>query len=168
MHLVLLRRESWQEMHIPRLVSLHLQRARCERPLLTLQNMEVIICGVEARVALCAEGGAEDDQVLRNRRVYNVHSAHCAARVVEQPLRRLAVRELPVCGRGGVAGIDVKRNDGRRVRLGEVREDVLDHAVCVVWGGGYGGLREFMQECGIEDIPPGLVLRVGQRDIFEQ
>lgn len=33
---------------------------------------------------------------------------------------------------------------------------MLNHAVCVVGGGGYRGLRELVQEGGVEDIPPGL------------
>ena len=86
MHLVLLGYTATHEVHVTRLVALHLQRARLERPLLADEDVEVVVGGVEARVALGAERRAKDDEVLGDARVDDVHRAHRAAGVVEHPL----------------------------------------------------------------------------------
>ena len=39
-------------MHFPRAIPLHLQRTRAERPLLALEDVEVVVGGVHTRVAL--------------------------------------------------------------------------------------------------------------------
>ena len=55
-------------------------------PLLACQDMEVVIGSVAASVALGANGGTEDDEVLGDAGVDDVHGAHGAAGVVEDVL----------------------------------------------------------------------------------
>lgn len=153
MHLILLRRKPRQEMHIPGPIHLFLQCTRRERPLLANQDIKVVIRSMQPRVPLRAQGRPEDNEVLRDRRVDDVHCAHRTARVVEHPFRRLAVREVRR-REGGVARVE--GDNGGGVGRSEVRQDVRDHTVGGVWGGGDGGLRELVQEGGVEDVPTGL------------
>ena len=110
-HLILLHLAPPEEVHAPSRVALHRQVGRVERPLLTDQDIEVIVGGVDARVPLRPERRPEHDQVLRHARVQDEHRAHCAARVVKHPLGR----------------VRVERDLGGGVGRGEVRDDVLDH-----------------------------------------
>lgn len=72
-------------MHAALWVPLHRQRVcRCG-PLLALQDVEVVVGGVSAGVAFCAERRSEDDQVFGYAGVDQVHGAHGAAGVVEEP-----------------------------------------------------------------------------------
>lgn len=57
------------------------------RPLLALEDIEVVVGRVPAAVALGAQRRAKDDQVLGDAGVDDVHAPHGAARVVEHPLR---------------------------------------------------------------------------------
>ena len=111
-HLVLLGDTTAHEVHVPRLVPLHLQRARLERPLLTNEDMEVVVGGVEARVALRTKWRAKDDEVLGDARMDDVHRAHRAAGIVEHPFGAVRVDRYARVGIGG----------------GEIGEDVRDHA----------------------------------------
>ena len=85
MHLVLLGDATPHEVHVAWPIPLHLERTGLERPLLTDEDVEVVVCGVEARVTLRAERRTKDDEILGDARVYDVHRAHRAARVVEHP-----------------------------------------------------------------------------------
>ena len=87
---------------------------------------------------------AEDEDILGDARVDNVHRAHRAARVVERPLLRVGVQP------------DVGGSVGRS----EVCDDVLRHERGVVrgWCGGDGGLRELVQALGVKDVPPVLYI----------
>ena len=83
------------EVHVTGVVPLHLQRARLERPLLSDEDVEVLVGGVEAQVSLCTERRAKDDRVLRDARV---RRANRAARVVEDPFRAVRVdRDARAC-----------------------------------------------------------------------
>ena len=147
-HLVLLGDATTHQVHVTGTVPLHLQRARLERPLLPDEDVEVVVGGVEARVSLRTERRAKDDQVLRDARVDHVHRAHRAARVVEDPFR--AVR--------------VDRDARARVRRGQIRDDVRDHARRVVGRCGERGQLELVQMDRIKDIPSILEAYVVSRD----
>jgi hypothetical protein len=112
MHLVLLGDTTAHEMHVTRSIPLHLQRARLERPLLADEDMEVVVGGVKARVALRTERRAEDDKVLGDARVDDVHRAHRAAGIVEHPFGAVRVDGYARVGIGG----------------GEIGDDVRDQA----------------------------------------
>ena len=101
MHLVLFGDTTAHEVHVTRSIPLHLQRARLERPLLTDKNVEVVIGGMKARVALRAERRAKDDEVLGDARVDDVHRAHRAAGIVEHPLGAVRVERYACVGIGG-------------------------------------------------------------------
>lgn len=77
-------------------VTFHFEVSSSERPLLSLKDVatrpgsfsvhglkkvgcssQVIVCGVSPSVTLGAERRTENNQVLGNRCVNNVHSAHC-------------------------------------------------------------------------------------------
>ena len=122
------------EVHVTGVVPLHLQRARLERPLLSDEDVEVLMGGVEAQVSLRTERRAKDDQVLRDARV---RRAHRAAHVVEDPFRAVRVdRDARAC-----------------VRRGQIGDDVRDHARCVVGRCGERGRLELVQMDRIKDIP---------------
>lgn len=100
MHLVLLGDTTAHEVHVTRSVPLHLQRARLERPLLADEDMEVVVGGVKARVALRTERRAKDDEVLGDARVDDVHRAHRAAGIVEHPFGAVRVDRYARVGVG--------------------------------------------------------------------
>lgn len=85
-----------------------------------------------ARVTLCAERRSENDEVLGDGGVDDVHGAHGAAGVVEDPF---------------FVGVYVMG-----VGLGEVRGDVVDYGAGVVAVGGDGGLGEGVERGGVEDV----------------
>lgn len=128
--------------HAPGLVHLHLQCTRAKRPLLAAQDVEVVVGGVQARVPLRAQRRPEDDEVLGDRRVDDVHRTHRAAGVVEDPLV-LARVERDHFSCGGVL----------RVGRGKVGDDVGDHGARVVAVRGHRCLRELVEGFGVENIP---------------
>jgi hypothetical protein len=137
-HLVLLCNATTQVVHVAGPVSLHLERARLERPLLADEDVEVVVCGMEARVTLRAERRPKDDEVLRDARVHDVHRAHRPTRIVENPLR----------------AVGVDRHASRaRVRRGEIRDDVRDHPRRIVGRCGQRGKLKLVQMDRIKDVP---------------
>ena len=136
-HLVLLHMPTRQVVHVARAVNLHGEVRGIERPLFPNENVEVVVRGVHARVALGTDGRAEDDEVLGDARVDDVHRAHRAPSVVEHPLR----------------GVGVEGDDGGRVFRGEVGDDVGDNSVNVIWVCLDRILGEGVEGLGIEDIP---------------
>ena len=116
MHLVLLGDAAAHEVHVAGAVPLHFERTRLERPLLPNEDVEIVVGGVQARVALGTKRRAKDDEVLGDAGVDDVHRAHRAARIAEHPF--------------GAVGVD---GDARgRVGRGDVGEDVRYHARRVV------------------------------------
>lgn len=103
--------------------------------------MEIIIGGVTASVALCAQGCAEYNEVLGYGSVDDVHGAHCPAGIVEDPLafeRRDLLRVFLLFGEGEVgAGVGVVgewvRCDVGAVGFLKASDDVVGYA-----GGGIG------------------------------
>jgi hypothetical protein len=136
-HLVLLHRPADEVVHRALGVPLHDERVPRRRPLLTLEDVEVVVRRVPARVSLGAQRRAEHDQVLGHARVQDVHAAHGAAGVVEDPLgrerrdllRRALLRRERREGRrrGRVRGEWVRRHV-RRVRAPQARGDVVHDA----------------------------------------
>lgn len=61
------------------------EATRSESPLFSLEDMEEIIGGVETTVTLCAQGCTEEDKILSDAGMNDVHGPHGAARVVEDP-----------------------------------------------------------------------------------
>jgi hypothetical protein len=137
MHLVLLGDTTAHEVHITRLVPLHLQGARLERPLLAHEDMKVVVGGVKARVSLRTEWRAKDDEVLCDARVDDVHRAHRAAGIVEHPFGAVRVDRYARVGIGG----------------GKIGEDVRDHAWCVVGRRGERGELQLVEMDRVENIP---------------
>jgi len=136
-HLVLLGDATTHEVHVAWPVPFHLERAGLERPLLADEDVEVVVGGVEARVALGAEGRAKDDEVLGDARVDDVHRAHRAARVVEDPF----------------GAVRVDREARAWVGRGEIGDDVGDHARRVVGRHGESGQLELVEMDGIKEVP---------------
>ena len=85
MHLILLHHSPLQQMNIPRYIYLLLHVSRTKGPLLTTENVEVIVQRVQAGVSFGTEGCSGDDEVFGNGGVNDVHGAHCAAGIVEYP-----------------------------------------------------------------------------------
>ena len=77
--------------HAAGAVPLHMELPGAEGPLLADEDVEVVVGGVQAGVALCAERGAKDDEVLGDGGVDDVHGAHGPACVVEHPLGGVGV-----------------------------------------------------------------------------
>lgn len=73
----------------------HGEVRRRERPLLPLQDVEVIIGRMPARVSLRSNWRSEYDKILGDAGVYYIHGAHSTAGVVEDPLfhARIDVRQ---------------------------------------------------------------------------
>ncbi|KAG6871472.1 hypothetical protein C0993_003255, partial [Termitomyces sp. T159_Od127] len=132
--------EAREVMHGPWHVPFHLEGARQEGPLLTDEDMKIVIDGVQAGVSLRAERGAEDDEVLSDAGVDDVHGAHCASGVVEDPF----------------VSVGVEPQLRRRVCGGEVGEDVRNNPARVVGAGDDGGLDDFVDRGWVEDVEFGL------------
>src|SRR5258708_16689918 len=76
MHLVLLGNATTHKMHVARPVTLHLQCARLERPLLADEDMKVVIGGVEAPMAHPPQVRGKDERVNERARAYSFPLAH--------------------------------------------------------------------------------------------
>ena len=124
-------------MHVARAVDLHVQVRGVERPLFPNEDVEVVIGGVHTSVSFGTERRAEDDEVLRNACVDDVHRTHRAASVADHPLGRVGVQS----------------DDRRRVFRGEVGDDVGDNSVDVIRMCLDRVLSKGMEGLGIEDIP---------------
>lgn len=111
-------------------IPLHLQVRRRERPLLSDQNVKVVVGGVYTSMSLRAKRGPEDDEVLGDARVDDVHRAHGTPGVAEYPFSMVGVQS----------------DLGGRVRLGEVGKDILSHEgrVIRVWRGSDGSLCQLV------------------------
>ena len=142
MHLILLDVSPRQMVHTPSRVPLHLQIRWVESPLFANQDIEVIIRGMNATVSFSTDRSTEDDQVLGNTGMDDVHGTHSTASVVEHPF----------------LGVGVESDDAGGVGFGEVGDDVVNHVICVIgsWCGGDGFLGEFVEVFRSEDIPPVL------------
>ena len=124
-------------MHVARAVDLHVQVRGVERPLFPNEDVEVVIGGVHTSVAFGTERRAEDDEVLRNACVDDVHRTHRAASVADDPLGRVFVQS----------------DDGGWVLRGEVGDNVGDDSVNVVRVCLDRVLGEGVEGLGIEDVP---------------
>ena len=138
-HFILFCSSPRKIVYASRRVSFHLQRARPERPLFSNQNIEIVVRGVQSRMTFRSQWCAEDDQVLGDARVDDVHGTHSAARVAEHPFLL----------------VWVKPDLSRWVRCGQVGDDVVDHGIGVRWvrSGRDSGLRKLVKRLGVEDIP---------------
>ena len=85
MHLVLLDLTTLQVVHAALGISLHDQTVRRRRPLLPLENVEVVVGGMSARVAFGPQRCAEYDQVLGDRGMQKIHGAHSTACIIMDP-----------------------------------------------------------------------------------
>ena len=136
-HLVLLDVPTRQVVHVAGAVDLHGEARGAERPLLSDKDVEVVVRGVHAGVTLSTERCPEDDEVLGDARVDDVHRTHGAAGIAEHPL----------------GGVGVEGEDGGRVLGSEVGYDVGDDSVDVVWVRLDRVLRESVESFRSEDIP---------------
>jgi hypothetical protein len=134
-------------------------------PLFALQNVEVVICRVTACVAFCAERCAEYDEVLGYGGVDEVHGAHSATGVVEEPfvcVRANLSGSIPdgVCRWRGMVR---ERVDGDRVgAMGftESRHNMMSYAGCRVGVESHGFFGQLVELWWVEDVPLVLVARL--------
>ena len=89
-----------------------------------MQNIEIIIRGVQARMSLRPQRRTKNNKVLRYARMDDIHRAHRPAGVVEDPFARVGVERdelvVVVLGGGDVGCLGV---------FGcEVLDDVVDYA----------------------------------------
>lgn len=87
-HLILLDDSTLHMIHDSLGVPLLDERMGRIRPLLALEDVEVVVGRVPAAVALGAQRRAKDDQVLGDAGVDDVHATHGAPGIVEHPLGR--------------------------------------------------------------------------------
>lgn len=87
MHLVLPRHTPFHEVDGARTINRLREFARFKDPLLALEDMEVVVGGMEAGMSLGSKGGAKNDQILGDGRMDDIHGAHRTSGVVEHPLR---------------------------------------------------------------------------------
>ena len=126
---------------------LRLRLARLD--LAYLEDMEVIVRCVAARVTFGTQRRAENDQILRDTRVDEVHAPHGAAGVVEDPF--VLVRRNAGLDRGFVgerARGDVLRAVGRTQR----GDDVVDCGGCAVGVLRQSFLEENVHVFWVEDV----------------
>lgn len=149
-HLVLLDDAAAQVVHGAGRVDLGLVLAGDVRLLDASKNVEVVVGGVAAGVALGADGSAEDDEVLcdacvalvfgrydlngerGHTSVDNVHGTHCATGIVKHPL---------------LMDIDVARQ-----LLAQLVDNVLDNSLRVVAVRGDAALRQVLEMVEVEDV----------------
>jgi hypothetical protein len=91
-HLILLAGEAGKQVLISGLVNLLVQCTCREGPLLARENVEIVVRRVKTSVPLCAKRGAEEDEVLGDTSVNDVHSTHSTSSVVEDPVWFIVVR----------------------------------------------------------------------------
>lgn len=84
-----------------------------------------------------AQGCTENDEVFGDTCVDDVHRAHGTTSIAEDPLVRI--------------GVDI--NLGCWVCSCKIRDDMLDHSCCVIWGGSNSVFCKCMDVGGVEDIP---------------
>lgn len=155
-HLVLLDVAAAQVVHAAGRVDFRLVLAGHVGHLRAGQDVEVVVGGVAAAVAFCADGGAEDDEifsytykVLANARqiksvlikltgVKNVHAAHGTARIVKHPV---------------LVEIHISRH-----LFVELVDNVLDNAPRVVAVLGDAPLRQIVQVVRLKDVEAVQVL----------
>lgn len=68
-----------------RWISFHLQASWLESPLFTDENIEIVVYGMEPSVPFGAQRRSENEYVLCNTGVDDIHSAHSTASIVEDP-----------------------------------------------------------------------------------
>ena len=115
MHLVLLRYTSRHEVDHTWSITFHLELTGSESPLLSNENMEVIIRGVNASVSLGSKWCTEDNKVFCDARMDDVHRAHGTSSIVKHPFL-----------------VGIKAYVVIRVRFSEIRDDMRDHASGIV------------------------------------
>ena len=86
MHLVLLRYTPRHEMDHAWSITLHLKLTGSESPLLSNENMKVIVCSVNASVSFGSKRCTEDNKVFCNARVDNVHRTHGTSSIIKHPV----------------------------------------------------------------------------------
>ena len=86
MHLVLPRHTPFHEVDITGSIDRLCELAGLKDPLLALKDVEVVVGGVETAMSFGSEWGAENDQVLGDGRMNDVHGTHRASGIVEHPL----------------------------------------------------------------------------------
>lgn len=146
-HFVLLNMSSGKVVDGTGRVSFNLQTARSECPLLSNEDVKVVVGGVQTAVAFRTERGAENDQVLGDTSMDDVHGTHSTTGIVEHPF----------------VHISVDTNLRRGIGLRKIPDDVVDHSSSVVGVGLNGRLRQFVQGFGLKDIPPIL----GENEPFD-
>ena len=78
-------------MDTPGGVPLHLELTGSECPLLSDEDIEVVVCSVQSSVSFRPERGTEDDEILRDACVDDVHGTHGTTSIVENPFLLIGV-----------------------------------------------------------------------------
>ena len=135
-HLVLLDNTTGHEVNAARRVALYFQSTRLECPLLSDEDIEVVVRSVDARVPFRSQGSAEDDEVFGDAGVDDVHGAHGASGIVKHPF---------------FVGVEVYLVV--RVCFGEIGHNVLDHARSVIWRSVDCCDLKLVEEVWIKNVP---------------
>ena len=158
-HLVLPCNTPFHDIYVARTVDRLGEFPGLKNPLFALEDVEVVVGRMKAGMSLGTKRGAENDQVLGDGRMYNVHGAHRASGVVEYPFRSVRVEDDG--GRCFMEGYCPQRC-GRR-ELGvfgrKVRYNVPYNPVHVVSVGRNSVLGETVEVCLVKHIPPVLQTR---------
>ena len=130
--------------HVTWPIDLWFKVTRSIGTLLANKDMEVIICSMSSGVTFCANRRSEEDQVLGEGGVKDIHSTHCATGIVEEPFRAVSKRVL------------IHSSGNSRVQSEQTRPNILEHGGGVLMIDGnniFGNLVDFDR---IKDIPTGL------------
>jgi len=86
MHLVLPCHTTFHEIDITRTIDRLSEITGLKDPLLAMEDVEVVVGSVKTGMSLSSKWGAENDQVLGDGRMDDIHGTHGTSGVVEHPL----------------------------------------------------------------------------------
>ena len=153
MHLVLPCNTPFHEVDVTGTVDRLSEISRLKDPLFTLEDVEVVVGGVKTGMSLGTKRGAENDQVLGDGRVDDIHRTHRTSRVVEHPLRGVGIENDG--RRCFLEGYCPQRGGWRELRVfgRKVRHDVVDNSAHVFTVNRNSVLGEAVEARWVKNVP---------------
>lgn len=138
-HHILLDRAAPQMVDTSRRIMFCLERTCRERILATRQDVEVVVCGVSSSVTLGSNGSSEEDQVLGDGSMNDVHASHSTTGIVKHPFG--FGTEMILVEIGGCFGVST-----------ELEKNVVKDGAGIAWVLGNSGGGDLVDLLAVEDV----------------